>query len=183
MKFVLLVLLKSWDIIQRYIHSTGDMTFPGGIRPCCMDWKGFSSAFEITLKSSLHFIQPKPGSVGLILPALSVHRSQFSTARSPEQCDPYRELQQGSSLKGRVTHWQDLALWWERFALVLKLVKKSQDRFPAACCWLPAACSGSAAASSVQLVRLHTRTHGETDKEFPLSVVCFMVGMRITIGR
>lgn len=45
--------------------------------------KVFSSAFEITLKSYLHFIQPNPGGVGLILPAISVHRSLFSGGRSP----------------------------------------------------------------------------------------------------
>lgn len=61
--------------------------------------KVFSSAFETTLKSCLHFIQPNPEGVGLILPALSVQRSRFSSGRTPEQCDPYTELQQGSNLK------------------------------------------------------------------------------------
>lgn len=130
------------------------MTFPGGMRH-----KVFSSAFEITLKSCLHFIQPNPGGVGLILPALGAHRSRFSSGRSPEQCDPYRELQQRSSLKDlkdQVTHWQDSAFWWEKFALVLKPREMSQDRFPAAWCQLPAARSGSTAASTGAVCRIHT---------------------------
>lgn len=82
MKFVLLLLLKSR--VQRYFlaqHRRHDI-------PCRNEAvlrgleRFFSSAFEITLKSRLHFIQPNPGSVGLILPALSVHRSCFSSVQS-----------------------------------------------------------------------------------------------------
>ena len=109
MKFVLLGLLKSWDVIQRYF-CTQQRRHDTPRRSAAQTEKYFSSAFEIVLKSCLYFIQSNPGGVGLILPALSVHRSRFSSGRSPEQCGPYRELQQGSSLKDRVTHWQDLAL-------------------------------------------------------------------------
>lgn len=52
----------------------------------------------------------------------------------------------GSSLKDQVTRWQDLALWWQRFYLVLKLGKCSQDRFPAGWCWLPAGTTGAGSA-------------------------------------
>lgn len=54
--------------------------------------KVFSSAFEVTLKFCLRIFQPNPGGVGLYLSALGVHTPCSSSARSPEQCDPHREL-------------------------------------------------------------------------------------------
>lgn len=79
--------------------------------------KVFSSALEVTLKFCLHIFQPNPGVVGLVLSALGVHTSSSSSVRSPEQCDPHRELQQCPALMtglfiGRIWPSDEKGLLW-----------------------------------------------------------------------
>lgn len=131
--FFLLVLLKSWDIIQRYFcaqHRRHDIPWKNETMLLWTE-KVFSSAFEVTLKFCFAHLSAKPRKCGLDPVSTWCAHIMFFHCQESRAVWSSQGTSAGSSLNDWATHGQDFALWWERFALVWKLGKMNQDRFPA----------------------------------------------------
>lgn len=130
MKFFLWVFLKSWDIIQRSFctqHRRHDISWRNE-RMCGL--KRFSHLFLKSPKILLAHLSAKPRRCGPDPVSTWCAHIMFFQRQESRAVWSLQGISAGSSLND----WLIGRIWpseWEGFALVWKLGKIDQDRFPA----------------------------------------------------